>query len=203
MISTRAGWGASMVGLALAVSLFAGALLQPVLVGSADAHVTSKVSHLWKRHIKKMADRRYLNQRTSTHTVPFAAFGPLTSSQPYAMGGQFVSGQSGTGALFAPVTLPQRARITTVACHFYDVSPVSDVSCRFRWAPTGQPMVSSVAGNLVSSGNGGYQSVSTAAIDQPVVNNKRRVYYVQIAPVSSWDGLNAALVGVEITYTLE
>ena len=189
--------------LPLAASLVVGALVGPRLLETAEAHVTSNVAHLWKKHIMKRADRRYVNQRTSTVTIPFAAFSPLSSSDAYSMTSQAVGGQTGTHALFAPVTLPDRARIIRVACDFYDVSTASDVGCIVRWTPTDAGLVSSVAGNMVSSGSGGYQRLTTTSISHPSVNNDGRVYYAQIEPDAVWDGTNAMVIGVAITYTLD
>lgn len=187
----------------VAAALVAGALAGMTLLGSAGAHVTS-AGHLWQGHIKPKADGRYVNERVFRVSVPWQDFTPRRSSDPFQLNDfRGISGGTGTHTLQAPVLFPHKATITSVACHFYDASPVVDLACILRRAPLNAETVEGVGSTVFSAGSAGFQSATDPAPTNSVVANNNFTYFAQVEPVGGdWQGDLTTIKAVVVKYTV-
>ena len=113
----------------------------------------------------------------------------------YGSGGAYIV--SGSGALVAPVNLPDGAVVTSFRVFFYDTSS-SDMSVSLQK----QGMASSYAAmaSVTSSGSAGYYNSADLTISSPQIDNSQYSYLVY-AYCSSWSS-SLLLKGAVIQYTI-
>jgi hypothetical protein len=183
--------------------LIAGILIGAIAVSPVGAHVTSSFSHLWNKHIKPRADARYVNSKPRKQTINLNGFAFTTYEGGVAItrsDTRGASGLSGNDSIAANVSLPDGVTITRLACQFYDVSAGNDLRCLLRYGPRNQQSVSTV-GSVDSSGEPGFQLVSTTNLNAAKVQSGKRVYWMQVGPIAgAWDGTDTAIKSVIISY---
>lgn len=105
---------------------------------------------------------------------------------------------SGSGALVAPVHLPQGAVVTALQIFFYDNS-ASDLSVTlYRLNMTGG---NAGLASVTSSGVPGYANITDTTISLATIDNTFYSYHIY-AYCSSWDSSNLRIMGALITYTI-
>lgn len=115
----------------------------------------------------------------------------------YGNGGAYIA--SGSGALVAPVHLPQGAVVTAFKVFFYDTSGANMTVYLDRQFMTGGAFGDMAT--ISSAGVSGYDSRSTTAITNPTVDNTAASYLVY-AYSDAWDS-NLRIKGALITYTIQ
>jgi hypothetical protein len=175
-------------------------------------------THDGRYYLESESDARFVNvggdTMSGTLTVPRIAYStPRTqylviggegfvpgSNVPYANtygnGGAYIA--SGSGALVAPVHLPQGAVVTELKVFFYDTS-ASDMSVTLDL----QGLVGGYGAmaQVSSAGISGYGNQTDASIASPTIDNTRNSYLVY-AYCTAWDGGNLRIKGALITYTI-
>ena len=140
----------------------------------------------------------YTSPRTHTYSLSSEAFVPGSNVDyfnTYGTGGAYIN--SGSGALVAPVNLPDGAVVTMFTAYFYDGSN-SDMSVALQrqgWASSYSSMAS-----VSSSGTPGYYNASDTTIFSPTIDNTQYGYLIY-AYTAAWDA-NLKIKGVVIQYTL-
>ncbi len=143
----------------------------------------------------------YSSPRTHYYSVAPHDFVPWNSNHQYSNHGH-PSGAyilSGTGALVAPVHLPHGAVVTAFKVFFTDDS-VSNISFKlsgFTLSITYYPELAA----LDSSGISGLGSKTETSIDNAIIDNTLRAYFIS-AYADPWDGQNMRIMGALITYTI-
>jgi len=141
----------------------------------------------------------YSTPRTQYFTIGGEGFVPGSNVDyvnTYGNGGAYIA--SGTGALVAPVHLPQGAVVTAFKVFFYDASS-SDMSvewARQNMAGGGYAFLAEVT----STGISGYGNKTTTSISGNPIDNTNYSYHVY-AYSSAWDS-NLRIKGALITYTI-
>ncbi len=115
----------------------------------------------------------------------------------YGNGGAYIV--SGSGALVAPVHLPQGAVVTQFKVFFYDTS-TSDMTVSLDLAYVTGGGYAPMA-QVTSSGISGYGSRSTTSISYNPIDNTNGSYCVY-AYSSAWDGGKLMIKGALVTYTI-
>lgn len=142
---------------------------------------------------------QYNTPRTHYLSIPGEAFHPgsdVAYVNSYGNGGAYIS--SGSGAMVAPVYLPDGATVTRLTVYFNDSSS-SDITLnlnRLSFTNGGYTILASVT----SSGSAGYQNGNDTTIGSSVINNVGGGY-LAYAYSSSWNS-SLKLMGVLITYTI-
>lgn len=141
---------------------------------------------------------KYNTPRQHILTIPGEAFHPgsdVPYFNSYGNGGAYI--ESGTGALVAPVYLPEGATITRFTAYVDDRSS-ADVTVYLRSLfMTGSYQTHA---SVSSSGSSGNQSLTDTTISSPTVDYDGRGYLIY-AYSSGWNS-NLQVMGVTITYTL-
>jgi len=113
-------------------------------------------------------------------------------------GGAYI--ETGTGALVAPVHLPQYAVVTAFKVIYYDSSTGNLDSVKLeRLNPNAGGVVSMA--EVTSSGTPGYDSGTDSSIDYYMIQNLAYSYDVR-AYSTGWDSSNLRIMGAVITYTI-
>jgi hypothetical protein len=140
----------------------------------------------------------YSSPRTNYFMVGGEGFLPWRNvdySNSEYMGGAYL--YSGSGAMAAPVHLPQGAVVISFRVFFYD-SSTSDLSVDLSYIPAtgGYYDLASVD----SAGISGYASRTDTSISYATIDNTLYSYHIR-AWSNSWDGNNLRVMGALITYT--
>ena len=141
----------------------------------------------------------YRSPRTHYLSLPGEAFQPgsdVPYYNSYGTGGAYIV--SGSGALVAPVYLPEGATITELKAWFADAS-AADMSVKLHRFVLGGGSYTPMA-EVSSSGSGGSMNASTTEIAYPVVSNATRAYLIYAYSTDWSSGLK--LKNVRITYTV-
>ena len=141
----------------------------------------------------------YRSPRTHYLSLPGEAFQPgsdVPYYNSYGTGGAYIV--SGSGALVAPVYLPEGATITELKAWFADAS-AADMSVKLHRFVLGGGSYAPMA-EVSSSGSGGSMNASTTEIAYPVVSNATRAYLIYAYSTDWSSGLK--LKNVQITYTV-
>ena len=141
----------------------------------------------------------YASPRTHYFMIGGEGFQPgsnVAYYNTYGNGGAYIV--SGTGAMVAPVHLPQGAVVTAFRVFFYDNS-ASDLSVSLSrlYMTAGYANLADV----YSSGVPGYANITDTTIDYATIDNTLYPYHIY-AYCSSWDGTNLRIMGALITYTI-
>ena len=214
-----------------AIPLVVGVVVGSMLLGPAGADISGSVRHLWRQHIRPKADARYVNvggdemkkrlvvprvvyskPRSHILNVNMFAFNPFSSGQAVTrLDARGITGASGTSnQVYASLSLPDGARITALACVFYDSSTATNLRCNLRFGSRTSGNVNGL-GTTDSSGSGGFQrivDVTIAALGAPgepvIVNNDDNFYWVSASPITgTWESTSSTTVkGVMVHYTL-
>jgi hypothetical protein len=141
----------------------------------------------------------YSPARTRYFSVGGEAFNPgsnVAYTNTYGMGGAYIS--SGSGALVAPVHLPQGAVVTSFKVFFNDTS-TSNMDVYLDCLSLTSGGYSSLA-NVSSTGISGYGNISDTTITNGTINNTTCGYTVY-AYSTSWNS-SLKIMGALITYTV-
>jgi hypothetical protein len=141
----------------------------------------------------------YSSPRTHYFRVGGEGFVPGSNvdySNTYGMGGAYIV--SSSGAMVAPVHLPQGAVVTSFRVYFYDNS-TSDMTVYLYHIP-GTGGYTSLA-VVDSTGISGYANKADSTISNATIDNFSYSYIIY-AYSSSWDSSNLRIMGALITYTI-
>lgn len=131
-------------------------------------------------------------------SIPGEAFIPFTNV-PYqnsgGMGGANLT--SGAGMLTAPVHLPQGAAVIKFQVFYYNISATCTISTSLEKLSMGGGGYESLVA-LDSSGITGFASKTTPC--SIAIDNSSGSSYLLYVYSSSWDGVNARIMGAIITY---
>ena len=125
--------------------------------------------------------------KTGAVSCPGVGFFPGTSSHQYAGAAErwHLSLSIPVQSFFCELSLPHRATVTKLSAGIDDTSATLGTTCQLRRidiiggrAAAGIGSLVIMAATLPTSGSSGGESVSTTAIDQPVVDNARYGYYI-------------------------
>jgi hypothetical protein len=136
-------------------------------------------------------------------SIPPEAFLP-SAKVDYDNRGNAVDGygahlMSGTGAMAAPVQLPQGAVVTQFQLWLYDNSS-SNLDVDLFQSDNGNGWGTSMA-NLAPTGWPGYGHVATTSISQSTIDNTAYNYMVSAWASPSWDADNLRILAMIIWYT--
>jgi hypothetical protein len=145
----------------------------------------------------------YATPRTRVISIPSEAFLPTTNVD-YDNIGNAVDGygahlMSGTGAMAAPVQLPQGAVVTQFQLWLYDNSS-SNLDVDLFQCDIGNGWGTSMAG-LNPTGWPGYGHLATTSISPSTIDNTAYTYMVSAGASSSWDADNLRVLAMIIWYT--
>ena len=161
------------------------------LYAAGDAEVTGNLT------VDRVA---YSSPRTHYFVVGSEGFVPGSSYvdyyNTYGNGGAYIV--SGSGAMVAPVHLPQGAVVTEFEVFFYDNSS-SDLTVYLH--PQGFSGGYGSMASISSSGTPGYSSAVDTTISSATIYNTSYSYSIY-AYCSAWDGNNLMIKGAVITYTI-
>jgi len=141
----------------------------------------------------------YSSPRTHYFRVGGEGFVPGSNvdySNTYGMGGAYIV--SSSGAMVAPVHLPQGAVVTSFRVYFYDNS-TSDMTVSLDRVP-GTGGFTDLA-TVDSSGISGYANKADSTISNATIDNFSYSYIIY-AYSSSWDSSNLRIMGALVTYTI-
>jgi len=113
----------------------------------------------------------------------------------YGMGGAYIV--SGSGALVAPVHLPQGAVVTAFTVYFYD-SSASNLSVTLEGIPATGAYWD--LASVTSAGTPGYYNLTDTSISYATINNLTYSYHIY-AYSTAWDSDNLRIMGALVTYT--
>jgi len=114
----------------------------------------------------------------------------------YGMGGAYIV--SGSGAMVAPVHLPQGAIVTSFRVYFYDISTSTMTVSLDRVPGTGGY---TALATVDSTGISGYANKADSSILNATIDNFTYSYIIY-AHSSSWDDNSLRIMGALITYTI-
>jgi len=114
-------------------------------------------------------------------------------SNTYGNGGAYIN--SGSGAMSAPISIPQGSVIKEFIIHYYDNS-ASDLSCSLQYHKFNSGGFITFV-NIPSSGTPGFETKS-ATLDHEV-DYTTQAYTVRVWS-ESWDGPNMKIMGATILY---
>ncbi|MEM9514600.1 MAG: hypothetical protein AAGA42_07040 [Actinomycetota bacterium] len=110
-------------------------------------------------------------------TIPSAAFDPTTSTTAYVRTGAAIRPTVAASGFLAPVTLPDGATVTKVTMVFGDNS-VGTIGVSLTRARLIDSVSTNMADVVSLDAAPGIRTLSTTAIDTPVVDNANYSYYV-------------------------
>lgn len=142
----------------------------------------------------------YSTPRQHYYSLPSEAFVPGSNVDyynTYGNGGAYRL--SGSGALVAPVDLPDGATVTSFKVFFEDNS-ASDLSVSLEYQHLDSGGYYAMA-RVESAGTPGYSSGVDSSIGNAVIDKRTRGYNIY-AFCDSWDGIDLRVKGVLITYTI-
>ena len=107
------------------VLLIVGSVMGANLVAPAVAHIGTTVDHLWKQHIRPLADKRYQKIPTTTQRLTIAGStfvdaDGLNRSDPFVE--SYCTKVGTSGDFYAPVHLPQGVTVTGYRVDYQDDS---------------------------------------------------------------------------------
>jgi hypothetical protein len=200
-----------LLPVAYALSLVPGAVIQTTS-GSAALQVTNlgngealRVSGLTSLNgnltvsgVLTAPGVTYTSPRTHYYSLSSEAFLPGSNVDyynTYGNGGAYIV--SGSGALVAPVNLPDGAVVTEFKVFFYDGSSADmSVSLEIQTMSGGYITMA----NVNSTGTPGYYNSADTTISSATIDNSQYGYLIY-AYSSTWDS-NLKIKGVAIKYTL-
>jgi hypothetical protein len=163
-------------------------------------------------------DNEYRYESAKTHylSVPAAAF---TTTQTQTAGGSYVDAGVGgfasgnarwlvggspgaDGYLFAPISLPDSARMTSLDLYVYDGDAIVNISGSIIRQTFGSSVATSVATTTATSGSPGTTSVAVSSISSVTgtIDNANYSYYIRVD--SKQDNSDLRIYGAKITYTV-
>jgi hypothetical protein len=193
--------------------LAAGMAVGVVMVGTpAGAHIGS-VTHLWSKHIKPRADKRY--QKIPTTTQHYAIAGSALVAANGTRGDTLVSGTGSEdpgwcytgGDFYAEIHLPHGAKITGLTVDYEDDSGTvasngSVFVTRMAFSGRGGSYEDIFFADLLNTGTPGAVATDNGALQNAgaqVVSNFRHVYNIIGQNVQA----GTAICGIDVKYTVK
>jgi hypothetical protein len=197
----------------LVALLAAGMAVGVVMVGTpAGAHIGS-VTHLWNKHIKPKADKRY--QRIPTSTQHYAIAGSALVPNDGSRGDTFVPGTGDEdpgwcytgGEFYAEIHLPHGAKLTGLTVDYDDDSGTvgsngSVFVTRMAFRGRGGTYEDIFFASLPNTGTPGDTATANATLQNAgaqVVNNFRHVYNI----IGQFVSAGTAICGIDVKYTVK
>lgn len=167
-----------------------------IVATPASAHFRSSIDHIWS-HIKPKADARYV-RASGTLSIPGVAFvSSRDSAATFASCVPETIHSPSGGSFYAPVNLPQGARVTRLTYHWWDLV-AGDATVTLLRLNTPATASSTAMASVSSSGaDGVHTSSTTTAIANATIDNVNAQYFVRASLPS---GGNVCVDGVEINY---
>jgi hypothetical protein len=155
--------------------------------GSVDAHGTVRAD-----------DFAYTTVQTRTLGVPSEAFRPDVQHD-FSTGAAGATGVTGTVILSAPIHLPDDAVVTGVDFYLRDNSGATSVDARLQRFEFSNGTYGTLT-SATTSGTPGNVTVAAVPPAPEPVDNAAYAYMLTVRPTTTWDGTNATLRGVVLTY---
>jgi hypothetical protein len=174
----------------IAAVLALGAVIGTMLVATpAQAHFVASISHIGE-HMKNLfftksqSDARYV-RASGVLTIPGVAFVETRAADPTS-GSCVPESIAGDGTYYAPVYLPQAARVTKLTYHWWDANAGADATASLvRLAIPSTSAAATMASTSSAADNADHTSSSTTSITTATINNKNFAYFVRVTQPGS------------------